>query len=75
LLYNHNKFPFLFSGDSCYFNADNAGNKLKEADSVLLVVAGLMINLKPAISLQIDCELIFISFLPPLLYRASWAIL
>jgi monovalent cation/hydrogen antiporter len=50
-------------------------NKVKVAYPVLLVVAGLLISFIPgAPKLHIDPELIFIIFLPPLLYEASWAI-
>lgn len=49
--------------------------KIKVAYPVLLVVAGLAISLIPGIpAMHIDPELIFILFLPPLLYEASWAI-
>lgn len=49
--------------------------KIKVAYPVLLVVAGLVISFIPGIPvLHIDPELIFILFLPPLLYEAAWAI-
>jgi CPA1 family monovalent cation:H+ antiporter len=42
---------------------------------VLLVVAGLLISFLPGLPvLHIDPELIFIIFLPPLLYEAAWTI-
>ncbi|MHA3788680.1 Na+/H+ antiporter [Flavobacterium hauense] len=42
---------------------------------IVLVLAGLIISFVPGIPLlKIDPELIFIIFLPPLLYEASWAI-
>lgn len=50
-------------------------NKIKVAYPVLLVVAGLLIGFIPGIPvLHINPELIFIIFLPPLLYEAAWAI-
>lgn len=50
-------------------------NKLKVAYPVLLVVAGLLISFIPGIpTIHIDPELIFIIFLPPLLYEAAWSI-
>jgi len=50
-------------------------NKIKVAYPVLLVVAGLIIGFIPGIPMaQIDPELIFFIFLPPLLYEAAWAI-
>ncbi|MES2485910.1 MAG: Na+/H+ antiporter, partial [Bacteroidota bacterium] len=50
-------------------------NKIKVAYPVLLVLAGLGISFIPGIpTLHIESELIFIIFLPPLLYEAAWAI-
>lgn len=50
------------------------GNKIKVAYPVLLVLAGLLLSFIPGIPvLKIDPELIFIIFLPPLLYEAAWA--
>ena len=51
------------------------GNKIKVAYPILLVLAGLLVSLVPGVPpLKIDPELIFVIFLPPLLYEASWAI-
>ena len=50
-------------------------NKIKVAYPVLLVLAGLGISFIPGIPiLHIEPELLFIIFLPPLLYEASWSI-
>jgi monovalent cation/hydrogen antiporter len=50
-------------------------NKMRVAYPVLLVVAGLFISFIPGVpQTHIDPELIFIIFLPPLLYEASWSI-
>jgi Na+/H+ antiporter len=50
-------------------------NKIKVAYPVLLVLAGLAISFVPGIpAIHIDPEMIFVIFLPPLLYEASWAI-
>lgn len=50
-------------------------DKIKVAYPVLLVLAGLGISLIPGIpTLHIESELIFIIFLPPLLYEAAWNI-
>lgn len=47
--------------------------KLKVAYPVVLVLGGLVISFIPGLPLiQIDPELIFIIFLPPLLYEAAW---
>lgn len=50
-------------------------NRIKVAYPVLLVLAGLGISFIPGIPvLHIESELIFILFLPPLLYEAAWQI-
>lgn len=47
--------------------------KLKIAYPIVLVVGGLAMSLIPGIPLiEIDPELIFLIFLPPLLYEAAW---
>lgn len=49
-------------------------NKIRVAYPVLLVLAGLAISFIPGVpAMKIDPELIFIIFLPPLLYEAAWA--
>ena len=49
-------------------------NSLKVAYPVLLVLGGLAISFVPNLpTIRIDPELIFIIFLPPLLYEAAWA--
>jgi Na+/H+ antiporter len=49
--------------------------KVKVAYPILLVLGGLAISFVPGIPrVTIDPELIFVIFLPPLLYEASWAI-
>lgn len=49
-------------------------NKIKVAYPVLLVLAGLAISFIPGIpAIKIEPELIFLIFLPPLLYEAAWA--
>jgi len=50
-------------------------NKIKVAYPILLVIAGLLISIIPGVPVtKIDPELIFIIFLPPLLYEAAWTI-
>lgn len=50
-------------------------NKIKVAYPILLVLAGLAISFVPGLPpIQINPELIFLIFLPPLLYEAAWAI-
>ena len=49
--------------------------KLKIAYPILLVVAGLLVSLIPGIpTIKIEPELIFIIFLPPLLYEAAFQV-
>jgi Na+/H+ antiporter len=50
-----------------------AAQKLKIASPLLLVAGGLLLSWIPALShIQINPELIFLIFLPPLLYEAAW---
>lgn len=47
--------------------------RLKVSYPILLVVAGLLISFIPGLPpIEIDPELIFVIFLPPLLYEAAW---
>ncbi len=49
--------------------------KIKVAYPILLVIGGLLLCFIPGIPhIRIDPELIFIIFLPPLLYEAAWSI-
>ncbi|HTL07779.1 MAG TPA: cation:proton antiporter, partial [Chitinophagaceae bacterium] len=48
-------------------------DKLKLASPILLVVAGLPLGFLPVLhNIHIDPELIFLIFLPPLLFEAAW---
>ncbi len=50
-----------------------AGQKLKISYPIFLVVAGLLISFVPGIPhIRIDPELVFLIFLPPILYEAAW---
>ncbi|MBF4494201.1 Na+/H+ antiporter [Flavobacterium sp. JLP] len=50
-------------------------NKIKVAYPVLLVLAGLAISFIPGVPvINIEPELIFFIFLPPLLYEAAWTV-
>jgi len=50
-------------------------NRIKVAYPILLVLGGLAASFIPGIPpIKIDPELIFIIFLPPLLYEAAWTI-
>src|SRR5436190_670450 len=50
-------------------------NKIKVAYPILLVLAGLAISFIPKVPLvEIEPDLIFFIFLPPLLYEAAWTV-
>src|ERR1700754_938264 len=50
-----------------------AAEKLRLASPIVLVVGGLLLSFIPRLSdISIDPQLIFIIFLPPLLYEAAW---
>lgn len=50
-----------------------AGQKLKISYPIFLVLAGLIIGFIPGIPhLNVDPDIIFLLFLPPLLYEAAW---
>jgi len=68
-------FPFYLSMITAIVLLIMLANKIRIAYPVLLVIAGLLISFIPGIPvLHINPELIFIIFLPPLLYEAAWAI-
>src|SRR5689334_3165769 len=68
-------FPYLLALILAIVLIIMLANKIKVAYPVLLVIAGLVISLFPWIPvIHIKPELIFIIFLPPLLYEAAWAI-
>ncbi len=68
-------FPFYLSLVVVIVLLIMLANKIKVAYPILLVVAGLIIGFIPGIpAIHIDPELIFIIFLPPLLYEAAWVI-
>ncbi|MBB2147526.1 Na+/H+ antiporter [Pedobacter gandavensis] len=68
-------FPFYLSLIIAIVLLIMLANKIKVAYPVLLVIAGLIISFIPGIpAMHIDPELIFLIFLPPLLYEAAWGI-
>lgn len=68
-------FPFYLSLIIAIVLLIMLANKIKVAYPVLLVLAGLLICFIPGIPvIHINPELIFIIFLPPLLYEAAWSI-
>ncbi len=49
-------------------------NKIKIAYPILLVLAGLALSLLPGMpQIKVETELIFIIFLPPLLFEAAYS--
>ncbi|TGL65766.1 Na+/H+ antiporter [Leptospira sarikeiensis] len=67
-------FPFYLAMIVLIILVIMLSNRIKVAYPVLLVIAGLLISFVPGIPvLKIDPELIFIIFLPPLLYESAWA--
>src|SRR5690349_9338743 len=67
-------FPFFLALIVTIILLIMLADKIKVAYPVVLVVAGLIISFIPGIPvLQIKPELIFIIFLPPLLYDAAFA--
>ncbi len=68
------EFPFYLAVILAIIFLVMLANKIKVAYPILLVLAGLAISFIPGIPLvKIDPELIFIIFLPPLLYEAAWS--
>jgi len=68
-------FPFYLSLVIAIVLTIMLANRIKVAYPVLLVLVGLGISLIPGIpTIHMDPELIFIIFLPPLLYEAAWSI-
>lgn len=68
-------FPFYLSLIVAILLLIMLANKIKVAYPVLLVLAGLAISFIPGIPvLHVDPELIFLIFLPPLLYEAAWTV-
>src|SRR6188472_2288795 len=68
-------FPFFLALIIAIVFLIMLANKIKVAYPVLLVIAGLLISFIPGIpKVQINPELIFVIFLPPLLYEAAWTI-
>lgn len=68
-------FPFYISLIIAIVLLVILSEKIRVAYPVVLVAAGLLISFMPFIpSIHITPELIFIIFLPPLLYEASWSI-
>lgn len=68
-------FPFFLGLTLAILLLIMLADKLRVAYPVLLVLAGLGISFIPGLpAVTIESELIFVIFLPPLLYEAAWKI-
>ncbi|MEO8473966.1 MAG: Na+/H+ antiporter [Chryseolinea sp.] len=71
----HTILPFLLAMVAVIVLLEMWATKLKIAYPILLVLAGLFIGFIPGLpKVRVDPDLIFLIFLPPLLFEASWAI-
>ncbi len=71
----HEQLPFLLALVAAIVLIEMMATKLRIAYPVLLVVAGLLISFIPGLpKVQVDPNMIFFIFLPPLLFEAAWSI-
>ncbi len=71
----HEQLPFLLALIAAIVLIEMMATKLRIAYPVLLVVAGLLISFIPGLpKVQVDPDMIFFIFLPPLLFEAAWSI-
>lgn len=71
----HTILPFLLAMVAVIVLLNMWANKLRIAYPILLVIGGLLISFIPGLpTVQIDPDLIFFIFLPPLLFEASWSV-
>lgn len=71
----HEQLPFLLALVAAIVLIEMMASKLRIAYPVLLVVAGLLISFIPGLpKVQVDPNMIFFIFLPPLLFHAAWSI-
>ena len=71
----HEQLPFMLALVAAIVLIEMLATKLRIAYPVLLVVAGLLISFIPGLPVvQVDPNMIFFIFLPPLLFEAAWSI-
>ena len=71
----HEQLPFLLALVVAIVLIEMLATRLRIAYPVLLVVAGLLISFIPSLpKVQVDPDMIFFIFLPPLLFEATWSI-
>ena len=71
----HSILPFLLAMVAAIVLLQMLATQLKVAYPILLVVAGLLISFVPGLPMfRVNPDLIFLLFLPPLLFEAAWSI-
>ncbi len=71
----HEQLPFLLALVAAIVLIEMLATKMRIAYPVLLVVAGLLISFIPGLpKVQVNPNMIFFIFLPPLLFEAAWTI-
>ncbi len=71
----HEQLPFLLALVAAIVLLEMMATRLRIAYPVLLVLAGLLISFIPGLpTVQVDPDMIFFIFLPPLLFEAAWSI-
>ncbi|MBL7930882.1 MAG: Na+/H+ antiporter [Bacteroidia bacterium] len=71
----HEQLPFMLALVAAIVLIEMLAAKIKVAYPVLLVIAGLLISFVPGLpKVQVDPNMIFFIFLPPLLFEAAWSI-
>lgn len=69
------QLPFMLALVAAIVLIEMLAKKLRIAYPVLLVVAGLLISFVPGLpAVQVDPDMIFFIFLPPLLFEAAWSV-
>lgn len=71
----HTLLPFLLAMVAAIVLLEMLASRLRVAYPILLVLAGLVLGFIPGLPrVNVDPELIFFLFLPPLLFEAAWSI-
>lgn len=71
----HEQLPFMLALITAIVLLEMLATKLKVAYPILLVVGGLVISFIPGLpKVQVNPDMIFFIFLPPLLFEAAWNI-
>ncbi len=71
----HEQLPFMLALVAVIILIEMLATRLRIAYPVLLVIAGLIISFIPGLpKVEVDPDMIFFIFLPPLLFEATWSI-